>query len=338
MKKLFASVLVFVFLMGMVGSKVGQAAEKYTFYFLSHIGPADPNMRWLTTAIDDFEKRYPEVEVKYVATEKFSIKRQVEDVETAIAAGADGLIIPITDPTALDAPIRNAVEKGIPVIAANIADPDKKLPYLTYVGGDEYAVGVKLGQNLIQAWKDGRIPKPQKVMVPVHHIGHIGLEYRAKGMTDAMKEIGVPVEKLGTGDEPTKAKQIMAAYLSAHKDVNVIFCVGAMSAPWAYAVASDLGLDPDVDTKGVTILTVDASPVSLEGIADGKILCTHSQGFYLQGYLPPEWLYFYLHFGYTPPPEIITGPIVIDKKNVQKWKKLVMTIFGEKTYKELILW
>jgi simple sugar transport system substrate-binding protein len=78
--------------------------------------------------------------------------------------------------------------------------------------------------------------------------------------------------------------------------------------------------------------------VSLEGIADGKILCTHSQGFYLQGYLPPEWLYFYLHFGYTPPPEIITGPIVIDKKNVQKWKKLVMTIFGEKTYKELILW
>jgi simple sugar transport system substrate-binding protein len=344
MKKLIVSLLVtLALMMGVVVGQAGYAAaqEKYTLYFLSHIGPADPNMRWLTIAIEDFMKRYPEVEVRYVATETFSIKQQVEDVETAIAAGADGLIVPITDPTALEDVLRRAVDAGIPVVAANICDPrpaPEKIPYLTYVGGDEYLVGVKLGQNLLQAWRDGRLPKPVKVMVPIHHVGHIGLEYRAKGMTDAMKEIGVPVEKLAIGDEPTKAKQIMTSYLSVNPDVNVIFCVAAWSAPWAYEVASDLELDPDVDNKGVTILCVDASPVALEGIIAGKVLATHSQGFYLQGYLPPEWLYFYLHFGYTPPPEIITGPIIIDNTNVEKWKKLVMTVFGEKTYKELVLW
>jgi len=343
-QKLMIGILIIMVLMvGLIVTQSGFAAEaeKYTFYFVSHIGPADANMKWLTTAIEDFQKRYSEVEVRYIATETFSIKQQVEDIDIAIAAGADGLIVPITDATALEGPLRKAIEQGIPVIAVNIPDfrpSPEKIPYLTYIGGDEYLVGVKLGQNVIQAWKDGRIPKPTGVVVPIHHVGHVGLEWRAQGMVDAMKEIGVPVEKLAIGDEPTKAKEIMTAYFSVHPEDNVIFCVAAWTAPWAYEVASQLNLYPDVDTKGVTILCVDASPVALEGIIQGKLLATHSQGFYLQGYLPAEWLYFYLRFGYTPPPEIITGPIVIDETNVEQWEKGVMEVFGEKTYNELVLW
>lgn len=124
MKKLVVFLLVtMVFMMGLTLGQVGYAAEKkYTFYFPSHVGPRDANIAWLTTAIADFEKRYPEVEVRYVATERFSIKQHVEDIESAIAAGADGLIVPITDPSALDAPLRKAIDMGIPVIAVNIPD------------------------------------------------------------------------------------------------------------------------------------------------------------------------------------------------------------------------
>ncbi len=97
-------------------------------------------------------------------------------------------------------------------------------------------------------------------------------------------------------------------------------------------------MQPDVDGEGVTILTVDASPAALDGIINGKVLATHSRGFYLQGWLPAEWLYFYNRFGYAPPPEMLTGPIVIDPSNVEQWKELVMRVFGPETYKELILW
>jgi len=38
---------------------------KYVFYFPSHIGAADPNMKVWTTAIKDFESRYPEVKIRY---------------------------------------------------------------------------------------------------------------------------------------------------------------------------------------------------------------------------------------------------------------------------------
>jgi simple sugar transport system substrate-binding protein len=161
---------------------------------------------------------------------------------------------------------------------------------------------------------------------------------RANGMTDAMKEIGVQNDKLAIGDNPAEAKSILNAYLIAHPDVNVIFTVASWTAPWAYEVAQNLKLSPDVDKQGVTILTVDASPAALEGILDGKLLSTHSQGFYLQGWIPAEWLYFYNRFGYEPPPQILTGPIVIDKTNAQKFKNTVQAVLGKDTYDGMILW
>jgi len=68
------------------------------------------------------------------------------------------------------------------------------------------------------------------------------------------------------------------------------------------------------------------------------MLATHSQGFYLQGYLPPEWLYFYLEYGFVPPPTVLVGPIIIDKSNAESFKKLTLSVFGLKTYEELTLW
>jgi simple sugar transport system substrate-binding protein len=238
--------------------------------------------------------------------------------------------------------LRDAIEnKGIPVVAANIPDfrdPPEKIPYLTYVGADEYLTGYYLGQHLAKTAMDGAIPRIKKVVTCIQHVGHMGLENRARGMADAMKEIGVMAEKLAIGDNPAEAKSIMNSYLIANPDVNVVFTVASWTAPWAYEVAENLNLSPDVDNQGVTILTVDASPAALEGILEGKLLSTHSQGFYMQGWVPAEWLYFYNSFGYEPPAEILTGPIVIDKNNAQKFKNTVQAILGKDTYDGMILW
>ena len=322
-----------------------EAAEgkEYTFYYVSHIGPADPNMKWLTLSSKAFEEKFPNVTIEYVAPENFSVKKQVEMLKSAIAKNPDGLIVPITDAQALDPVLRDAIEnQGIPVIAANIPDfreKDERIPYLSYVGGDEYLTGYELGKRLARAADNGTIPEINKVVTAIQHVGHTGLEMRAKGMADAMSEIGVEAEKLAIGDNPSQGKQILNSYMMKNKDeVNVIYTVASWTAPWAYEVASNLNLSPDVDKKGVTILTVDASPVALEGIIEGKLLATHSQGFWMQGWVPAEWLYFYNELGYTPPDEILTGPIIIDKSNVQTFKNTVMNVFGEDTYEGLILW
>jgi len=308
---------------------VAEAAPKYTFWFVSHIGPADPNMLWLTTAIKDFEKRYPEVSIKYVAPEEFSVKKQLEYLDTAIAAKPDGLIVPITDPTALEDTLKRAIAAGIPVIASNIEDPRKppeKIPYLTYVGGDEYQTGYKLGERLLKEIT------PKHVLIAIPHVGHVGAEMRAKGMIDAVTPVGAKVEKLAIGDEASHAIEVLTAYLMRNPDVDAIFTTAMLASTWIYSVMEDL------DKTDIKLIGVDASPCSLEGIIAGKMLATHSQGFYLQGYLPPEWLYFYLEYGFVPPPTVLTGPIVIDKSNAESFKKLAVSIFGQKIYDELILW
>ena len=93
-----------------------------------------------------------------------------------------------------------------------------------------------------------------------------------------------------------------------------------------------------LQNKGLTIVEVDDSPNSLEGIKDRKVLASHSQRFWLQGYLPMEMLYFYKKMGICPLDDIITGPIVINQSNVDNWIKNVKGIIGEEAYKKQITW
>jgi simple sugar transport system substrate-binding protein len=176
------------------------------------------------------------------------------------------------------------------------------------------------------------------VMCANHDATHQGLKARARGMTDAMKKINVPVDELIIGADPAQARSVMQSYLSTHKDVNYIFCLAGWSSPWAYTVADQMGLKPKLTDKGLTIVTVDDSPDPLEGIKDGKVLECNSQGFWLQGYLPMEILYFYKKMGMYPLADVITGPVIIDQSNVDQWIKFVKSVIGEEAYKKQLTW
>ncbi len=318
-----------------------QAQPKYRFVMVSHIGSNDPNMKWLTLSLAAFEKKYPDVKTEYISTNEYSVQKHVQLLEQAIATKPDGIAVPIVSSEAFEPVLNKAIAQGIPVVAFNIPDtrpPDQRIKYLTYVGGDEYLTGLKLGEHAIEAAQAGKLPMPTKVMCAIHDAAHQGLQARCRGMTDAMKKINVPVENLAITADPAQARNIMQAYLSRNKDVNYIFTVASWSAPWAYGVADQMGLDPKVDDKGMTILTVDASPVALEGIKEGKVFETNSQGFWLQGYVPMEWLYWYHEFGYKPQSDIITGPVVIDASSIDHWVGMVKNVFGDAYDKQASVW
>lgn len=307
-------------------------SPKYRFVMVSHIGSNDPNMQWLTLSLATFEEKYPDVETEYIATNEYSVQAHVQLIRQALATNPDGLAVPIVSSEAFEPVLLEAIEAGIPVVAFNIPDQrpaDERIPYLTYVGADEYLTGLKLGQDAIAKAEAGEIPMPTGAVCFNHDAAHQGLKARCAGMTDAMAEIGVETEDLFTGAEPEQARSTLEAYLSSNPDVNYIFNLASWSSPWSYSVASDLGLSPDVDNEGVTIITVDASPIALEGIKEGKVLSTHSQGFWLQGYLTMEWLYWYHTLGYRPQSDMLTGPTVVDSSGIDRWIELVRNIFGE---------
>ncbi len=317
------------------------AEVKYRFVMVSHIGSNDPNMKWLTLSLKAFEEKYPDVKTEYIATNEYSVQKHVQLIEQALASNPDGLAVPIVSSEAFEPVLNKAIAQGIPVVAFNIPDTrpiDERIQYLTYVGGDEYLTGLKLGKHAIAKANAGDIPTPTGVVCAIHDAAHQGLKARCQGMADAMKAVGVEVDNLFISAEPATARSTLQAYLSGNKDVNYIFTVASWSSPWAYSVAKDMGLDPDVDNKGMTIITVDASPVALQGIKDGKVLSTNSQGFWLQGFVPMEWLYWYHELGYSPSSDILTGPVIIDGSTIDRWETLVRSIFLEEYDEQALVW
>jgi simple sugar transport system substrate-binding protein len=311
--------------------------KKYRFVMVSHMGPNDSNSKWFDLALPTFEEKFPDVETEYLSTSEYNTQKYIQLIEQAVASKPDGLAVAVTEPAALEGAINKAIEQGIPVVAFNVSDPrpaEQKIKYLTYVGGDEYQTGLQAGQHALSQAAAGTVPQPTKVLCANPDPAHTGLAARCRGMTDAMKEAGVETETLATDADPARASNILSAYLQSNPDVNYIYAVTGDSGPTVWRVADELDLSPDVDTEGMTILGVDDNPISLTGVKEGYLLSTHSQGFWLQGFVPMEWLYWNKEFGYAPAGDILTGPVIIDASTADQWITFIKGVTGEEVWEQ----
>jgi len=318
------------------GSASARPPSKYLF--VSHMGLNDSNSKWFDQALMAFQERYPKVKAEYLSGDEYSTQNYVQLIEQAISTKPDGLVVAITDAVALDGVLRRAISQGIPVIAFNIPDLREsaaRIPYLTYVGTDLYQDGKRAGEHALTHARAGEIQMPKEVLC-ANDPAHGGLLARCQGMTDAMKSAGIKTETLSTDWNPGRAANILRAYLTRNPDVNYIYAVTSDSGPTIWNVLSQMDLHPDLEDKAhkVTIIGVDDNPVSLSGVKAGHLLSTVSQGFWLQGYVPLQWLFWYQEYGYIPERDILTGPVIIDKTNVDQWITLVKDVIGaDKFYK-----
>jgi two-component system, sensor histidine kinase and response regulator len=322
-------------------SELNLTPSKYLF--VSHMGSNDSNSKWFDRALKAFMERYPNVKAEYLSTNEYNTQKYVQLVEQAISLNPDGLAVSITDPVALDGLLRKAISQGIPVIAFNAPDlrsPAARIPYLTFVGTDHYQDGKKAGEHALAHAKAGEIPTPKLVLCVNADTTHGGLVARCKGMTDAMKAAGFKTETLTTDWDPACAANILRAYLARKPEVNYIYAVTSDLGPAVRNVCIQMGLHPDLWDKAhnVTIIGVDDNPLSLSGVKAGHLLSTVSQEFWLQGYLPLQWLHWYREFGYAPEKDIVTGPVIIDQTNVDDWIALVQGVIGVDRYQEQISW
>ncbi len=313
------------------------ALAEYRFVFLSHMGPHDSNAKWFELSLGTFQEKFPDVTIEYRTPGKYSNEKFNEMIEQAIADKPDGIAVSVIDAPAIEETLRKAIDQGIPVIAFNTADPrpaGERIPYLAYVGTDSYLDGLRAAEHALAQADAGAAPMPTRVLCVNPDAGHAGLEARCKGMADGMTERLVVTDTVYTDLDPVRAAEILTEYLQSHQDINYLYAVTADSGPVVWKVARDLELGPDADLEGVTIMGVDDSPLSLSGVAQGRLLSTMSQGFWLQGWEPASWLYWYQQYGYQPGGDILTGPVIIDKSTVAQWEGFVRGIFGDEAYKQ----
>ncbi len=215
------------------------AANQSNLNFYSVTHGESGNVFWAIyrNGIRDGAKKYG-VKVTDLPLEQFSVAGYVDLLNQAIAAKPDGIFASILDQNAVDGPLRQAIDSGIPVIAVNVPDTrplDKRIPYLFYVGGDEEAGGQLTAQRQM---KEGGV---KHAVCIIHEPGHTGLEARCRGYDAELTKAGAKVDKLPSSKDATQATEQIKAYLQENTDVDAIFGVGPQPATFALQALDELG-------------------------------------------------------------------------------------------------
>lgn len=258
------------------------------------------------------------VQMTLLTTDKFDLEATAQNIDRAVAAKPDGLAVTVTDAVLFEEPIKRAIDAGIPVIAYDSADvrpKGERIPYLTFVGPDDYLGGYQAGDRFAAAGGGKAVCINQQV-------GHVLLDLRCQGLTDRLAEDNIPVDVLGISDDPAQSATVIADYYAANPDTNLFLTLGPNGADPFYAFMDAAGLKPGDVHHG----TFDLSPKISEKIKDGTTDFAIDGGPYLVGYLPVMWLAMIQRYGLYPSNEITaTGPAFVDKTNVDLVAKLAGT-------------
>ena len=251
------------------------------------------------------------VDLTIISPPEFNPEQTASDIDRALAANPDALGVTVTDGVMFEEPMMRAIDSGIPVIAYNSADqrPEEELiPYITYIGQDEYQAGYLAGKRMTASHPDAKAG-----VVVNQAVGHVGLDARAEGFTDALAEAGLPCEVLAITEDPAEAATTMGDYYTVNPDTDLWYTLGPMGANPFYSFMTATGLV----AGDIFHCTCDSSPEVVAKIKDGTTdFCTDQQP-YVQGYMVVEWLTWICRHGLYPPQKVtITGPGFIDMNNI----------------------
>ncbi|WP_433327219.1 ABC transporter substrate-binding protein [Spirillospora sp. CA-294931] len=166
-------------------------------------------------------KRYSDVTFKPVEPTN-DINQQISAVESLISAKVDVLILLPNDGGQLNQVARKAMDAGIPVVNLDRVFPDK-LSYRTWIGGDNYGMGVAAGHYVGKKLKQKGVAKP--VILEIQGIATLPLtQDRSKGFADALKSYGFTVTARQDAKFTVESgNQVAGNLLQAHKKIDALW-------------------------------------------------------------------------------------------------------------------
>lgn len=237
----------------------------------------------------------------------------VNAINSAVAAKADAIAVPIVDPKAFDRPIQRALDTGIPVFAYNADRPKgSSNPRLAYIGQDLYASGYALGERIAGQTESGT------VALFIATPGQLNLQPRLDGAQDAIKKSGkkLDVQVIATGATVNEELSKVKAFYLGHQDLKAMIAVDGGSTQGVAETMQAYGLAK----KGVHAGGFDLLPRTLQLIKDGHMDYAIDQQPYLQGfYTAMEMFTFKVSGGLVGAAEINTGLKFVTKDSVDPY-------------------
>ncbi|MFG2076017.1 ABC transporter substrate-binding protein [Nonomuraea maritima] len=166
-------------------------------------------------------KQYSDVEFKPVEPTN-DINQQISAVESLIAAKVNALVILPNDGQQLNQVALQATAAGIPVVNLDRVFPNK-LAYRTWIGGDNYGMGVAAGHYIGEQLKSKNVSNP--VIVEIQGIATLPLtQERSQGFADALKEYGFSVTaKQDAAFTVETGNEVATSLLQAHSKIDAMW-------------------------------------------------------------------------------------------------------------------
>jgi len=256
------------------------------------------------------------VNVTYVYPDQLTIPNQVQKIEEAIAAQANGIAVcAFAEDKAYAEIAARAKEAGIafgsaaaPPSGAQIRDPNDFFLFRT--GSDEAAAGKLTAQRLLSMGVKGR------VVVANQQPGDASCQLRATSEIDALKAAGIEADFLELTMDPGQQSEALFNYLRVHPDT-------AAATSTCDVIDGFLSAKADSGRNDLILTGYDIVAQSLAAIKDGRQAFTIDQQQFWRGYMPVLLLTHYLKYGLIEGNYFLTGPTIVDKDNVERVSALV---------------
>lgn len=222
--------------------------------------------------------KFPDVLATFWVPLIEDIPGQISTVEAWIAARYQALSLAPSDPAAMSAVIRRALEQGIPVITHDTDAPNTGRYF--YLGTGNYAFGKAAGEAMLRLLGGPEAARGKKVIIITGSLTALNSLERIQGFRDVVEPAGVIVlDVLNDREDVSTAISLVEAAISAYPDLAGIYGVYA---------ASTTGLARALETAGKTEqiigVGVDTIKEHLQFLEKGALDTVVGQRQYYMGY------------------------------------------------------
>jgi simple sugar transport system substrate-binding protein len=287
------------------------AEKKYRIAALSHCSAGHPFWEVVHKGVEDAAALFPDLEVDFICVPPGKSEDPIShlaNLESAIAAGYDAIIVTILDETMFDEPIEKAMKKGIAVLGYNVDDPlgAKGNTRMNYIGHDMIDMHYRAAKIETETLE---LKPGDHVVITNDSPGAGWSELSVLGHKEFCEEYGLDYEIIIGSTEIAEGETIIHSYLSAHRETKSVMAAGWMLGVGAANAIKALGYKPGE----VGVIIRDPVEPALERMLDGYVTTIICQCQYQQGSYSVIAAYQYLKYGFPPtdiilPPRFLTGP------------------------------
>jgi ribose transport system substrate-binding protein len=205
------------------------------------------------------------------------VEEQINMVQNAIQNKVDAIVFSPCQPPAAVSVLNQAKQAGIPVVVVDSPMPTDFQNYVTFIGSNNYNIGVVGAQEMLKALNKGA-----KVLILEGAPGNPTMTDRADGAEKVFKDAGMTIiSRQPAYSDRDKAYGITQNVLQT-TDIDAVWGSNDDQASGALRAITQAG-------KKAVVVGVDGNQFALESVRDDGLYATVAQSAEQMGYLGVQY-------------------------------------------------